>query len=242
MPPRWRVPTAYQDYAILRLAYVYDNTRKLGLNIYSGLRYKIFTEYYRNLYRKPTGLHTAGIDLRNYTVIHRNLIWANRFAFGTSFGPEKLIYIMGGVDNTFSPRTDNTTPIATDNNYIFQTLATNMRGFYQNTRNGNSFSVINSELRWPIFSYLMNRPIKSDFIKNFQVVGFGDIGTAWNGFSPYSDENAINSKTINRGNLKIVLDSQKEPIIAGYGVGLRTRLFGYFLRFDWAWGVEDGKL
>lgn len=233
-------PSLYQDYLIGKLAYVYDNTRKIGLNLYSGLRYKIFTEYYHNLYNAPSGLHTAGIDFRNYTVIHRNFIWANRFATGTSFGPQKLIYIMGGVDNQFAPDFEPTTPIATDNNYIFQTLVTNMRGFYQNVRNGNSFALINSELRLPIFSYLIQKPIRSDFIKNFQVIGFGDVGTAWNGWSPYSIENAINTTPISYRNLVIVLDSQKEPIVASYGVGLRTRLFGYFLRFDWAWPIENG--
>ncbi|MDZ7848629.1 MAG: BamA/TamA family outer membrane protein [Owenweeksia sp.] len=168
------------------------------------------------------------------------MIWANRFASGTSFGPEKLIYIMGGVDNQFAPKTEPTTPIATENNYIFQTLVTNMRGFYQNVRNGNSFAVVNSELRWPIFSYLVQKPIRSDFIKNFQLVGFGDIGTAWNGLTPYSDENAINTETIDRENVVIILDSQKDPIVYSYGFGSRTRLFGYFLRFDWGWPIEDG--
>lgn len=232
-------PNIYQDYAVIRASYVYDNTRKLGLNLYAGLRYKIFTEYYHNLKTRPSGLHTAGIDLRHYTVLYRNLIWANRFAFGTSFGPEKLIYIMGGVDNSFSPRFEPTTPIATENNYIFQTLVTNMRGLFQNVRNGNSFALINSELRWPIFSFLSSRPIKSDFFKNFQIIGFGDVGTAWNGLSPYSRENAINNRTIDYGNLRIELDSQKEPIVGGIGVGARTRLFGYFVRFDAAWGIED---
>ncbi len=236
-------PTTHQHYGILRLAYVYDNTRKIGLNLYNGLRYKIFTEYYRNFNHSPTGLHTAGIDLRNYTVVHKNLVWANRFAYGTSFGPEKLIYIMGGVDNSFAPRVDNTTPIA-DQNYIFQTLATNMRGFYQNVRNGNSFAVINSELRWPIFSYLMNRPIRSDFIKNLMIVGFADIGTAWNGSSPYDPDNVILTRVVpygpQGGSSKVILDSQKDPIVWSYGAGLRTRLFGYYLRFDWAWPVEDG--
>lgn len=240
------VPTTYQDYAIATLAYVYDNTRKIGLNLYSGLRFKLFTEYYRNLYRSPTGLHTAGIDARNYTIIYKNLIWANRFAGGTSFGPEKLIHIMGGVDNSFNPGFNPTTPIATENNYIFQTLVTNMRGFDQNIRNGNSFALINSELRWPVFSFLFKKPIRSDFIKNFQIIGFGDIGTAWNGATPYSQENAINTLEIpfgpQGGGGKIVLNSQKEPIVGSYGVGLRTRLFGYFLRFDWAWPVEDGLI
>lgn len=236
-------PTVYQDYIIARAAYVYDNTRKIGVNLFAGLRYKVFAEYYRNLYKSETGLYTAGLDLRNYTVIHKNFIWANRVAYGTSFGPEKLIYIMGGTDNSFSTKVDNTTPMA-DENYVFQTLATNMRGFYQNVRNGNNFAVINSELRLPVFSYLMNRPIKSDFIKNFMIIGFGDIGTAWNGPSPWSNENAINTREVpfgpEGGSSRVVLDSQKNPIVSSYGLGLRTRLFGYYLRFDWAWPVEDG--
>ncbi|MEQ9261638.1 MAG: hypothetical protein RLP14_00620 [Owenweeksia sp.] len=230
----------YRDYLVARLAYVYDNTRKIGLNLYSGLRYKVFTEYYRDLRTSPTGLHTAGIDARHYTIIHRNLIWANRFASGVSFGPQKLIYILGGVDNSFSSSYEPNTPIAQDNNYIFQTLATNMRGSFQNIRNGDKFAVINSEIRWPILSYFFKRPIRSDFFKNLQIIAFGDVGTAWNGLTPYSEENVINSTTIPFGNGSIVLDSQKEPIVGGIGGGLRTRLFGYFLRFDWAWGIEDG--
>ena len=26
--------------------------------------------------------------------------------------------------------------------------------------------------------------------------------------------------------------------MAGYGLGLRTMLFGYFIRVDYAWGIE----
>lgn len=233
-------PDLYRDYAVLRGAFVYDNTRKIGLNLYSGLRYKVFAEYYRNLRVNPTGLYTLGLDARHYTIIHRNLIWANRFATGFSWGPERLIYIMGGVDNAFSNNVEPT-PIAQENNYAFQTLITNMRGSFQNIRNGDKFAVINTELRWPILSYLYRRPIRSDIFKNLQVIGFADVGTAWNGPSPYSVENEINTTDIQFGsNGRIVLNSQREPIVAGVGTGLRTRLFGYFLRFDWAWGIEDG--
>ena len=56
----------------------------------------------------------------------------------------------------------------------------------------------------------------------------------WNGISPYDPEKAIHPRTLDFGNLRIVLDSQKEPIIAGIVLGVRTRLFGYFLRFDYA--------
>jgi hypothetical protein len=31
----------------------------------------------------------------------------------------------------------------------------------------------------------------------------------------------------------------RDPIVAGFGGGLRSKLFGYFLRFDTAWGIQD---
>jgi hypothetical protein len=31
-----------------------------------------------------------------------------------------------------------------------------------------------------------------------------------------------------------------DPIVAGYGFGFRSTLLGYFVRADWAWGVENG--
>ena len=36
--------------------------------------------------------------------------------------------------------------------------------------------------------------------------------------------------------------NQKEPIIYGYGFGIRSRILGYYVRFDWAWGVNDGVI
>ena len=38
------------------------------------------------------------------------------------------------------------------------------------------------------------------------------------------------------------MKTNKEPIIGGYGLGLRTTVIGYFIRADWAWGVEDGVI
>lgn len=235
-------PSRINQFGILRAAYVYDNTRNLGINLYHGLRYKVFTEYYRSLTYSPTGLHTVGLDLRHYLPVHRTIIWANRVAYGSSFGQEKLVHFLGGVDNQFNADFNNETPIATQENYIFQTLVTNMRGFIQNARNGNNFMVINSELRIPIFRYLFNRPISSDFLNSFQIIGFGDVGTAWNGASPWAEENALNSRIVTSGPIKVIIDRQKDPIIAGTGFGLRGKLLGYFVRADWAWGIEDGRV
>ena len=82
--------------------------------------------------------------------------------------------------------------------------------------------------------------MKSDFAENFMIVGFGDVGTAWTGWDPYSTDNSFNTTIVQDGNLLITIENQREPIIYGYGFGLRSRLFGYYVRFDWAWGVDDG--
>ncbi|MES2628051.1 MAG: hypothetical protein V4616_03695, partial [Bacteroidota bacterium] len=89
--------------------------------------------------------------------------------------------------------------------------------------------------------YLSNKPLKSDFLESFQVVAFSDIGTAWTGKTPYSDDNQFNIATYPGNPVSITVRTQREPIVAGYGFGLRGRVLGYFLRADWAWAVLDGK-
>ena len=234
----------YEYWGGSKLEYVYDNTRKRGINLYYGTRLKFFAEYYRQVNKSATDLEVIGCDIRHYTKIHRDFIWATRFAASSSFGKEKLIYYMGGVDNWLSPKFDYAIPIDLTQNYAYQTLATPMRGFIQNIRNGNSFALMNNELRLPVFRYLMNRPLKSDFLNNFQVVGFGDVGTAWTGKSPYDDSNSLNTQTIGGppSPITVVVQTKKEPIVAGYGWGIRSRLLGYFMRLDWAHGWEDGKI
>jgi Tol biopolymer transport system component len=218
---------------------VYDNTRSLGTNLMLGLRYKIFGEYYQLIKSPSSNMIVVGFDIRNYTRISRSFIWANRFAGSTSFGQEKLLYYMGGVDNWLSPQFNTEYQIDYTQNYAFQTLATSMRGFRQNARSGNTFALFSSELRFPVFKYIFNKPLRSEFLNNFQVVGFTDIGSAWQGLNPLTDDNTYYTRTISSPPLDITVKVQKDPLIAGYGFGLRSTIFGYFLRADWAWGVED---
>ncbi|MCF8223431.1 MAG: hypothetical protein K9J25_09815 [Bacteroidales bacterium] len=240
-----RSDAVYRNWAGLKGELVYDNTRYRGTNIYFGTRFKIFGEYYRDIQRKKSDMFVVGADFRHYLRIHRDLIWANRFAASSSFGPTKLLYYLGGVDNWMGfifndiPMFDQSIPVDPTANYGFHTLATNMRGFSQNIRNGNSFALINSEIRWPVFRYLAGRPLKSKILNDFQVVLFGDIGTAWSGLHPWSGENSWDRETIETGSVKITLDTNRDPIVGGFGFGLRANLFGYFVRADWAWGVEN---
>ena len=82
----------------------------------------------------------------------------------------------------------------------------------------------------------------SEGLNNFQIVTFGDVGTAWTGWNPYSKDNILYRRTVDDGPLHIEYEVEKEPIVAGMGFGVRSRLLGYFVRADWAWGLEDGVL
>ncbi len=234
-------PNRYQYWGSAYLEYVFDNTITRALNILNGTRYKIFAEGYKQFDVPDGWLGVAGFDFRHYEKIHRQIIWASRLSGSTSFGDMKLIYYLGSEDNAIIPvkNFDYSIHVDETKNYAFQALAAPMRGYRQNIRNGNSFVLLNNEIRVPVFAYLLNKPIRSDFIRNFQVITFLDIGTAWTGDSPYSKDNGFNQQVINQYPFTISLTKQVEPVVAGYGFGLRSRLFGYFIRADWAWGYED---
>ncbi len=250
-----------------KLEYVYDNSLNVGLNILNGTRYKIYAEIHKpfdgeindrnfNFKFKDTGLlGIIGGDFRHYQKVHRQIIWANRAAGAFSFGSKKMIYYLGGVENwlVFDPnrRFNNETPISQTQNYAFQSLGTNLRGFQQNIRNGSSYMVINSELRVPLFTYLFQTPVRSEFFKNFQVVAFADVGTAWLGLSPFDEENQFNTVVVDGGGVvgpneeatpPVVTTVRyfRNPIVAGYGTGVRTKLLGYFMKLDVAWGLDSG--
>ncbi|KAB1066277.1 hypothetical protein [Salibacter halophilus] len=236
----------YDHWGGLKLEYIYDNTRPLGLNLMQGTRLKVFGEMYNEFSADQGDFYVVGTDIRHYIKIHRNLIWANRLSGSTSFGSRKLVYYMGSINNWISGEDmfNFNNNVARNQGYYFQTIATPMRGFIQNARNGNSFALLNSEIRWPIFQYLISKPIKSDFLKNFQITGFGDLGTAWTGTDPYSDENAFNTREVTNGgsSVTVKLKNQIDPLIGGLGFGLRTKALGYFIKMDYAWGVENGQL
>ena len=242
--PSLTKPNEFEYWGGGEMDFVYDNTRNRGINLYYGTRLKLFAQYFKQLNAANSNMTVLGFDIRNYKKIHRDFIWANRLSASTSFGPKELIYYMGGVDNWFNPQFNYTIPIDYNQNYAYQTLATPMRGFTQNIRNGNSFALYNTELRMPIFRYLKNRPLKSDFLNNFQIVGFTDVGTAWTGKSPYDDDNSLYTQVFGGppNPVTVVVQTKREPIVAGYGWGIRSRVLGYFMRLDWAHGWEDGKI
>lgn len=257
-PQNLKQPDQKKTYGQITMEYVYDNTLNPAQNIWNGLRWKVYMDYFTQLSsvnaHEGRALFNVGFDARHYLPIYRNVIWAVRAAGDFSWGSQKVIYYLGGVDGwlklrdnvKIDPNTnavsyryfDPTNTPAPDVKYAYQALAVNMRGFLQNVANGNNNVVINSEVRMPVFSTFFNRPINNALLRNFQLVQFIDLGTAWNG-----NYNSIArpSVTYTIPNSGVSLKEKAGgigPFAGGYGFGARSTLLGYFVKFDVAWQMD----
>ena len=256
------VPDVKTIYSTTHLEYVYDNTLYPTMNIWNGLRYKFFIDWNRQINKVqfadgPTTFN-FGFDARYYYPILRNFIWAGRAAGDFSWGNQKMIYYLGGVDGwlmfgqnqkydangvLIKERYFNTSnPPAADQDYAFQSVAVNMRGYIQNVANGNNAVVLNSEFRFPVFSTLFNRPINNSFLRNFQIIQFTDFGTAWNGaYTKLKRPDVVYGQPPVQVKIKA---GGVGPFAGGYGFGARSTLLGYFVKFDAGWpmtGFFKGK-
>jgi Tol biopolymer transport system component len=242
-------PTVNEQRLGLKLEYVFDNSYDIGVNIKHGTRYKFYIEAINRFNLKlkdgfdfelSKGFTTLiGMDVRHYEPIGRNAVWASRFSAATSVGSEKILFYLGGTDNWVFPTFDSETPLDVNENFSYKTLAPNLRGFNYNIRNGSSFAVLNTEVRFPVFKMLFRKRIKSSFFRNFQVIGFLDAGTAWYGLNPFSNNTPLNTLILeNPPTVFLEVNFFRDPLVVGYGLGLRTTLLGYFIRFDYGWGIE----
>ena len=247
------VPNFRRNFATTHVEYVYDNSLNPALNIWQGLRYKVFFDWNTDISKEKNSSgkfnFNWGFDTRYYYPIYRNFIWAGRAAADFSWGNQKTIYYLGGADGwlMFGGNTnnryfnDNNKP-APDVDYAFQSLALNLRGFTQNIANGNNAFTLNSEFRLPVYTTFFNRPLNNAFLRNFQLTQFIDLGTAWNGaYKGISRPSSI------YGIPPVQIKTQVGgigPLAGGYGFGARSTLLGYFLKFDAAWemkGIFRGK-
>lgn len=237
----------------LQLEYVYDNTVAWDINNLHGTRYKVWAEVVKkfdlNLFEPGDKLSFSkgfmtvlGIDARHYEPLDRHTVFASRLYASTSFGSERNLYYLGGVENWLFAQFDNTIPVPTDRNFAFQTIAANMRGFNYNARNGSSVVLINTELRVPFLRYLSRSRLRSAFLRNLQAVAFVDAGTAWHGRDPFSAENPLNTLVLeNPPTVLVEVKYFRNPVVIGYGAGVRTMLFGYYMKLDYGWGLETRR-
>jgi len=234
-------PNVSEFYSGLRFTYVFDNTDARGLNHLRGLRMKLYNEHW--LMGAGRSMWTFGGDVRYYLPLHRQISLCTRLSGATSTGKARTVYYLGAMENWIKSNNqyENGLALLDYAPYVFQSIVGNMRGFKRNIRSGNNFLLFNAELRIPVFAYLYQKPIRADFWRNFMFTGFIDAGTAWVGNSPWSRDNPFNTRIIDGGAYRITVTSRRNPLIMGAGLGMRSRVLGYYLKYDYGWGLVENR-
>jgi hypothetical protein len=243
-----------RNYGGFNAELVFDNSRVTGINMLLGTRMKIGVLQMNDFASQANGFGKFYIDLRHYQKIHRSLVWANRISYGQFFGraeggsDPQQVFRLGGMDNWVNQQyagdrflTPAGQSVPDPTSIFYQQFVTNLRGFDLSRQVGTRYVLLNSELRLPIVQYFSNRPIYSGFFRNLQFTGFFDAGTAYNGTSPFGEDNS-NSTIPFGGNgnaFSGTVTRFSSPILIGYGAGIRSTVLGFYAKFDVAWAWEN---
>mgnify|MGYP003671006226 FL=1 len=240
------------NYAGGRAELVIDKTRLLGLYMEQGFKGKIGLVHYQGLNLSERSFSNVYLDLRNYQKIHKNITLATRLYAGGYFGRNPQKYLVGGMQNWlfnkfYQPPTNRpeVSPIRNEagvenSNLLFAEFV-DLRGFDYDEIRGNNVITFSTELRIPLFSYLSRGNITSNFIRNFQLVGFYDTGSSWSNSAPWERVNDQNTEVINTEGspFVITLNNFNNPWLQSYGAGLRTVLLNYYVKFDAARPIRN---
>lgn len=184
---------------------------------------------------------TARMDLRKYIPVKR-FVLAGRLSGAWSEGPMEQQFFLGGTPEALLGRFANPADFPIENSHLpalhYMEYVTPIRGFQFNGRNGTKYVAANAELRIPISRIFLNF-LNSNPAYNVELIPFFDIGTTWTQGNPLSQKNPIDTETINSYPLTITVQTLKSPFVMGFGAGARMQMFGYSMRFDLGWGVED---
>ncbi len=236
------------SYLGITAEFVYDNSVVFGQNMIEGTKFKLSFAHNESMNDRNRSFNNISLDFRHYQKIYRSLIFATRVYYGSFSGKYKHNYLLGGMDNwlfkndaaqadPWRPR-----PSVENQNLYFLQYATSLRGYDYNTFYGANVLLANFELRMPIASIFYSGPIGSTFLKNFQLVGFFDIGSSWTGVSPFNEDNNISTIIIEDKSFEAQIQTFRNPWLMGYGMGMRSVIFGYFMKFDLAFPYADDQV
>jgi hypothetical protein len=224
-----------------RLNLTYDRTLGSGDFVMAGTSAMFDLSNAHSLTNASDNFITGRFDFRKYVPLKR-VVLAGRVAAAWSQGSSPQQFFLGGTPDALLSRFANIADYPIESPSLpalrYMEFVTPVRGFQFNARNGTKFVVANAELRIPISRILLNS-LNSNPAYNVELIPFFDLGSTWSQGNPLSQKNPINTQTINSYPLTITVQTLKSPFLMGFGTGTRFQIFGYAMRFDLAWGVDD---
>jgi Tol biopolymer transport system component len=227
-----------------RLNLTYDKTENNGNFVTKGTFATVDAINAYSLNVKTDHFITAKFDLREYLPF-KKCVLATRITGAWSQGPMQQQFYLGGTPEALLSKWNNPVnfPIESPNlpTLHYMEYVTPIRGFQFNGRNGSKYAAANAELRIPV-SRIFMKYLNTNPAYNFELIPFFDIGSTWTQGNPLSQKNPIDTETITSYPLTITVQTLKSPFLMGFGAGTRMQMFGYSMRFDLAWGLDDYTL
>lgn len=242
-------PESVSSYVGGRLAYTFDNTVYVAENLQTGFRLFTGIEVQKSL--QQTSFTRITLDARRYLKVSNSLFLATRISGSQAVGSAAPQTLLGGMDNwLFIDREarNKENPLGTAGiaarDVFMSDFATSLRGFRMNKLSGNSHLLLNVEVRMPLKSLLGPSYSKSQLLNTFQIVGFFDMGSAWTGATPFSRSNGFNTNVYggNTNPFQATVTDFRNPFLFGYGLGARANVVGYFVKLDYAYGIENDEI
>jgi WD40 repeat protein len=173
-------------------------------------------------------------DSRFYTSFARGAYtFAMRFSGGASFGPGSQLFFSSGTQNWINRRFDDVRgfPIDDVTDFVFARPVMPLRGFDINSASGTQFGLVNAEFRFPLIAAMLPGLLPMLPIYNLQGTAFADAGAIWGGGEP--GENILRIVSPDDAGV-----NRLDDLRVGAGFGLRSIIFGFPVRFDYAWPFD----
>ncbi len=199
-------------------------------------------------------------DFRKYFDLGSRYSFALRYSGGASIGADAQNYFMGGklgwINQQYSDNGFSIDRLA-DNFFTVPSLP--LRGYEFNSINGNKFSLVNAEFRFPLFAAIVPGAVPILPLYNVTGVAFLDAGTAWGEDISYNllsepNENApiaTNGKeldfTVAKERIGYLSNGDGTfsqftyldgDVLVGGGFGFRAILFGLPFGYDVGWQYD----
>jgi Tol biopolymer transport system component len=218
-----QIPSVERNLLVPSVRYIFDNTLGGWFGPSRGIRYFISALASPKVFSNSASFYNFETDFRFYQPIISNyMTFAIRGAAGGSFGANTQKYFMGGTENWFGARFfNNRIPLNDPTDYGFLQFKMPMRGWEIGQKSGSKFFMINSELRFPLFTALLAGPIPI-LLQGVQGSLFFDMGGAFN-------EKFVAAKKDIWG------VKQPEDMMMSTGIGVRSYLLGLPFKLDIAW-------